>query len=39
MDHQDWEIEDFYPPLPLTNRAVIQSWPEHCEQGLGKRDY
>jgi hypothetical protein len=36
--NQGWEKEDYYRPLPMTNKEVIQSWPEHYEQGLGRND-
>jgi hypothetical protein len=36
--HQGWEKEDSYRPSPMTNKELIQSWPEHCEQGLGRND-
>ncbi len=36
--HQGWENEDSYRPSPMTNKELIQSWPEHCEQALGRID-
>jgi hypothetical protein len=33
-----WEKEDYYRPSPMTKGEVIQSWPEHCGQGLDRND-
>ena len=33
-----WEKGDSYHPLPTKNKGVIQPWPKHCAQGLGRND-